>query len=363
MVLPLIAIHGRDLAGATPASIGVALGVYGLLQGLLQIPFGRWSDRLGRKRIVLIGTALLVVGLLVTAGARDILGFIIGRALQGSGAITGAAYAWIADGIPEDRRTRAMGVAALAVGAAAIASFLGGPLLYSVVSVPTMFFACAVLAALVWAYVLVGMKDDAVPRASAGPSLVALLRTPDLRRLVIAGFLVNYIFTAVCFIVPLMLAESLGARHLWKALIPAAVIGLIVMRVATRRADEGRVTTVAALCCAAFLPSALCLLTGHPLAVTAGTAAFMAGYLGLTALLPAGVTRVADERARGTATGAYNTALFLGSFVGGTVTGMLWGVAPVAATSAIVVAWAPAQVMLMRLSSPEWRQPTRQAAG
>ncbi|MBM4441226.1 MAG: MFS transporter [Candidatus Rokubacteria bacterium] len=354
VALPFIAIHGQDLAHSTPALIGLALGIYGLLQGLLQIPFGRWSDAVGRKRVVLLGTAALIVGLVVSAVATDIVWFVIGRALQGAGAITGVAYAWIADHTADDRRSRAMGVAGLAVAGAALVSFVVGPLLYRVLSVPQIFLVCAALVTLVWIFVLLGMRDAAAapPDVAARRPLGAILRMTELRRLVVVGFLVNYLFTAVCFVVPLVLAESLGARELWKALIPAALVGIVAMRVATRRADAGRFASTAAACCAAVLPIVPGLWIGHPLAVTIGTASFMAGYLGLTALVPAAVTSLAGERARGTASGVYNSALFFGSFAGGTLTGILWGVRPSLATYAMLAAWAAAQLAMLRVPDP-----------
>ena len=354
IALPFIAIHGQDLAHSTPALIGLALGIYGLLQGLLQIPFGRWSDAAGRKRVVLFGTALLVVGLVVSAVATDIVWFVIGRALQGAGAVTGVAYAWIADHTPVAQRSRAMGVAGVAVAGAALASFVGGPLLYRALSVPQIFLVCALLVTLVWIFVLVAMRDATVAAGdvAAAPPLGTILRAGELRWLLVVGFLVNYLFTAVCFVVPLVLAESLDARELWKALIPAALVGIVAMRAATRRADAGRFASTAAACCAAVLPSVVGVWIGHPLAVTIGTASFMAGYLGLTALVPAAVTRLAGERARGTASGVYNSALFFGSFAGGTLTGILWGVHPRLATYAMLAAWAMAQLAMLRVRDP-----------
>jgi predicted MFS family arabinose efflux permease len=350
MVLPFLSLYVQELPGGTPALAGVVIGINGLAQGVLQMPFGAWSDSVGRKRIVLLGMALLVVGLLVAAWARDVAWLIVGRALQGSGAVNGAAYAWIADRTPGDRLSRAMGTAAAAVGVAAVVSFVAGPLLYTVLSLPQIFLLCAVLAALVTVYVAVAMDEGRAREARArGVTPPDVWRSAALWRLVGAGFLANYILMAVAFAMPLLLAGSLG-RHLWKVLIPAALVGVLAMRAATAAADRGRFTSMVWLASLAFLPTGVCLLAGDVLAVALGTALFMAGYLSLSALLPAGISRVAGPAARGSVSGAYSTAAFLGSFAGGVVTGALWGVRPRLALGAVLVAWALGQVLVTRLS-------------
>lgn len=355
LALPLIAVYGTELAGGTPALAGLALGIYGLLQAVFQVPFGRWSDSYGRKRLVLLGTALLIVGLVLAAVATDVTWFIVGRALQGCGAITGVAYAWIADNTAENRRNQAMSMVALAAGGAAIVSFLAGPLLYSLLSLPQIFLLCAVLASFVWVYVFVGMKDQPLlaPVAAAPAAQRHVMGNPLLRRLVAAGFLLNYVLMAVCFVVPLLVARTLGVQELWKVFIPATLIGIAAMRVATRLADAGYFAVVAPISFAAFALSGLFLLIGHTLAVAIGTALFMSGYLALAALLPAAVTRLAGPQARGSATGAFYTAMFLGAFAGGALTGLLWEIDGSISIYMTIAASAIGVLLIMRLTSAQ----------
>jgi hypothetical protein len=153
---------------------------------------------------------------------------------------------------------------------------------------------------------------------------------------------------AICFVVPLQLGGMLGGRSLWKVFVPATLLGLVVVRFVTRAADRGHFVRAASLCLAALIPATACLLVHDPLTVAIGTALFMGSYLGLTAVLPAAVTRIVTADTRGTASGAYNSALFLGSFTGGTVTGALWTADPRAAIVAMVLASILALLIMRR---------------
>ncbi|TRZ98427.1 MAG: MFS transporter [Rhodocyclaceae bacterium] len=354
LVLPFIVIFGTQLEGSTPALVGLALGIYGLLQAFLQVPFGLLSDAFGRKRTILLGNALLALGLLIAALASDITTFIIGRALQGCGAVTAVAYAWIGDNTAPEKRNQAMSFASLAAGSAAVASFLAGPLLYGVLSLPQIFVLCAGLTCFVMLYVGVAMREPA-RRAVATPSPARQL---DLRpggqllRLVAAGFLLNYILMAVCFILPLLIARELGALALWKVFVPATLLGIGAMRVATRLADAGRFTVVSSVSFAAFAGTAFCLTQENVVLLGLGMALFMSGYLVLAALLPAAVSRVADAPSRATATGIFYTAMFLGAFAGGAGTGALWGIHPGAAVAVMIAASAAGLVLAASLPSP-----------
>lgn len=353
LVLPFIAVYGMTLRHSTPALIGLSLGIYGLLQGLLQIPFGRWSDRLGRKNMILGGTLLLVAGLALAAVATDIYTFVAARALQGVGAVTAVAYAWIADATAPERRNRAMGIVGLATGLAAIVSFVGGPLLYRFLTLPQIFLICAGLAGLVWLYLLFGIPAHSAHATQAAAPLAPLLNDKRLRLFIAAGFLLNFILMNFVFVLPLLADEAFGARHLWRVLIPATAVGVLAMRLAVRQADAGRFERVAAAAFAVFLPSALCLVIGGSYVIAFATAFFMAGYFALTALLPAGAMRAVEPEARGGASGAFQCAQFLGAFSGGVSSGLLWQLHPGAALGALIVAAGAGLLIALRLPSED----------
>ena len=354
LALPFIALFGSGLEGGTPALVGLSLGIYGLLQALLQVPFGRASDAFGRKRMILAGTAFLVLGLYLAAVATDIATFIVGRALQGCGAVTAVAYAWIADSTPPEKRNRAMGIGSAASGGAAIASFVAGPLLYGVLSLPQIFFICAGLAGVTMIYVAITM-DESPGRTPSAPSPAG---RPDLRpdgpfvRLIVSGFLLNFVLMAVCFIAPLLIDRELGARELWKIFIPATLLGIAAMLGGTRLADAGHFKSVSSISFAAFAGTALCLLQGGVAALLLGTTLFMSGYLILAALLPAAVSGLADASFRASATGGFYTAMFLGAFAGGTATGALWGIDPRAPAMLMIAASLAGLALVAMLPSP-----------
>ena len=357
VALPLIAVYVIGLDGGSPAIAGVALGVFGLFQALLQIPFGRWSDRAGRKTMVLAGTALLVAGLLIAAVADSVALFVVGRALQGAGAITGTAYAWIADRTPHEEHNRAMGVAAVAAAIGAIASFLCGPLLYSVLSVPRVFAICAAIAALNFIYVLVAMDDrPSAPRLrSARPNLPELLRIGGVRPLLMAGFLLNYVLMAVSFVLPLAVERASDAHDLWKVIVPAIIVGILAMRGATRLADRGHSAILCIIAFAAFIPAGISFLVPELRVIAIGATLFMAAYLSLFALLPAAAARRAGSSARGTVNGALQTAMFLGAFAGAVATGFLWGWSPPAAVAGVGAAAALGLLAVLKLASGRQR--------
>lgn len=352
LALPFISIYGTTLQGSTPFLIGLALGIYGLLQGLLQVPFGLCSDRFGRKNLILAGTLLLVAGLALATVAENIFTFIMARALQGVGAVTGVAYAWIADATPPEKRSRAMGLASLATGLAAVLSFIGGPLLYRVLSLANIFLLCAVLAGLVWLCVLLGVPagQRRAADSKAPVAMSSLLRHRALKLFTVAGFLLNYIMMSFVFVLPLLADDVLGARNLWKILIPATIAGVLAMRLATRAADADHFNRVVCIAFAAFLPCALGFLISNSIAMLCAAMFFMAGYFSLTALLPAGVTRAVDERIYGSASGLFQSAQFLGAFAGGTASGFLWQFHPGASLGALAVAAGAGLLVCLRLS-------------
>jgi len=355
LALPFIALYGAALDGGTPALIGLSLGIYGLMQGLLQIPFARWSDRLGRKSLVVCGTLMLVAGLALAAAAEDMATFIAARALQGAGAVSGVAYAWIGEATAPEARNRAMGVVGAVTAVAAVLSFIGGPLLYRVLTLPQIFMVCAGLAGLVLLYVLVGMPAGAArPAAARTPApLRPLLADGQVRRFAVAGFLLNFVLMSFVFVMPVLADQVLGAREMWKILIPATLAGVLAVRIAAPLADGGWYKRTAALAFGLFLPAAFWLLIGHAVALAVGSAFFMAGYFILTALLPAGVTRSVDETAQGTASGILQSAQFLGAFLGGVLSGVLWQVHPGAVLGLLIAAAGGGLFVMLRLSTEQ----------
>nr|WP_242859916.1 MFS transporter [Clostridium drakei] len=165
MILPFMSVYGNTLLYNTPVLVGIALGIYGLIQGIMQMPFGSLSDRIGRKNVLTIGSLFLASGLALAAIADNIYLLIIARALQGIGAIAAVCFSWIGDNIPDEKRNQSMSIVGMFSGSAAVIGFVGGPFLYNIISVPKMFAGCSVLVFLSWIYIVIFIKKDKAKEA------------------------------------------------------------------------------------------------------------------------------------------------------------------------------------------------------
>jgi MFS family permease len=181
--------------------MGLAMGCYGLIQGVMQLPLGRLSDKIGRKYVLTIGSLVLALGLALAACATDIYILILARVLQGLGAIAAVCFSWIGDNIDEQRRNRSMSIVGIFNGLAAVLGFIGGPLLYHVISVPQMFAGCSVLVLLSWIYIMVFVKKDNIKAGQKHSKInyIELFRNKVFVRLSFSAFLMNYLmFFNIC---------------------------------------------------------------------------------------------------------------------------------------------------------------------
>lgn len=223
MVLPVLATYGMDLAGATPALIGLAIGAYGLTQAVLQIPFGVISDRIGRRPVIYLGLVVFALGSLLAAQADSIWGVIAGRILQGAGAISAAVMALLSDLTREQHRTKAMAMIGMSIGLSFAVAMVIGPLVTRAFGLSGLFLATAGLAlvgiALIAFVVPSGHKalqhrESGVARQALGPTL----RHPDLLRLDVGIFVLHAILMASFVALPLAFVERGGLpkeQHWW----------------------------------------------------------------------------------------------------------------------------------------------------
>jgi len=330
LILPVFALYARDLPGATPIAVGLALGIYGLTQALLQIPFGLASDRFGRKPLITLGLAIFILGSIVAATAQTIEWIIVGRALQGAGAVASAVLALTADLTRESVRTKAMALIGVSIGFSFLAALMIAPALTPIIGVPGLFWMTAVLAAMsVLVLWLVVPVAPVTPRPRVKGALGRVLREPHLMRLNFGIFMLHATLTALFVAVPVMLVDGAGidlAVH-WKVYVPVmlasipALILLVRMSHApggTRRAlVAGAVVLIISLLVLAAAQTSLVLLV-------IGLILFFSGFNGLEAMLPSLTSRIAPAELKGTALGAFNTLEFLGIFLGGVVGGVLY---------------------------------------
>ncbi len=330
LILPVFALFAEDLPGATPFLTGLAIGIYGLTQAMLQIPFGLVSDRIGRKPVILGGLALFAIGSVVAANATEIHWIIVGRALQGSGAVAAAIMALAADLTREEQRTKVMATIGMTIGASFMLAMIVGPALNAWVGVPGIFWVTAGLAVLgmaMIAWVVPTPLRSTVHRdAEPVPAMFRrVLSNLELLRLDLGIFSLHLILTSLFLAVPLVLRDVgvAPADHalVYLPIMLIAIVGMVPFVIMAEK--KGRMKGVF-LGAVGTLGLAQLLLWrfGHsfwPLVL--GVAVFFVAFNLLEAILPSLVSKTAPADAKGTAMGVYSTSQFAGAFVGGALGG------------------------------------------
>ena len=331
MVLPVLAVHAAaHLEGGNNRTlVGLALGIYGLSQALLQVPFGMASDRLGRKPVIVFGLALFALGSFVAAGGTSIWTVIVGRAMQGMGAISAAVMALAADLTREQHRIKIMAMIGASIGLTFAVSLMVAPPLYRLIGMGGLFSVIGVLALAAIAVVLfiVPPQPARAEVREAGATLGGVLRNVELLRLNFGIFVLHMTQVAMFVVVPVALVhDGLDVQSHWKVYLPAVLVSFALMippiLLAERRGKTKQLFLAAILGMLGVQAGFglwLDSLTGVALTLTA----FFVAFNILEASLPSLVSRIAPAGARGTAIGVYNTTQSLGLAAGGAVGGWL----------------------------------------
>ncbi len=331
MVLPILALYGQDLAGATPALLGIALGVYGITQAILQIPFGAASDRYGRKPLILGGLLIFLFGSVVAAYSTHVYGLILGRALQGAGAISGVVLALLADYTRPQERSKAMAVVGAVIGFSFVIAVILGPWLASFSGLSGVFLFTAALAVL---GLIVVARLPQVPPLQVHPDrkfdrhmLASVVGNINILVLSIGIFLLHMTMTALFAALPVeLVSRGLSAESLGKVFAPVMVLSFVFMlpliMVAERRFMHLPILRLAAV----FILVSLGVLYWFENTVSAIVALllFFVGFNVIEASLPSLLSRKASESIRGTALGVFSSGQFIGAAVGGVVGGWLF---------------------------------------
>jgi MFS family permease len=331
MVLPVLSLHAGELAGATPLMTGLALGGYGLAQAALQIPFGVWSDRFGRRRVIAGGLLLFAVGSVMAAVASDVAWLVIGRVMQGAGAIAAAVVALLADATRSEFRARAMAILGASVGVAFAIGMIAGPTLAARYGVPFLFWLTAGLSVLAAIWVVAGVPRPPghVHHASVEWTpghITEVLRDPGMVRVDLGAFFLHSHVTAMFVVGPRLLTQHLPLEHHGTVYLVLVPLGLVVMGLTAYFADRRGLLKQAVLggvgCVAG---SALFMIGGFdqfiPLSAAMGFTILAVATAEPAA--PSIVTHLANDSARGTAAGLYHMCQFTGSFFGGLVGGYM----------------------------------------
>lgn len=331
MVLPIFSVYANTLPGATPLLLGISLGIYGLTQAFFQIPFGIWSDHHGRKPIITLGLAIFALGSIITSLSHSIIGVIIGRALQGSGAVGSATLAMVADSTRNEHRTKAMTIIGMAIGGSFTLAMVMGPLLNSWLSVPNIFMLCAVLAAIA-ILMLYTLVPNAAKKALTGETswlaadFKAVLLDKELLRLNGGILILHAILTASFIIIPIVLKNEvhLANHQQWTLYLPVLVLAALTAFPLISLAEQKQlhkqlfICTISTLLIAELLlPRLLHHLAGSIISLWL----FFTAFTLLEGMIPAFVSKQVPADKRGTAMGIYSTCQFLGIFLGGVIGG------------------------------------------
>lgn len=349
VILPVFAIYAEGLPGGDNLTlVGIALGIYGLTQAILQIPFGWWSDRYGRKPVIYIGLAIFAAGSFIAALGSHIYIVILGRMLQGAGAISAAVMALMADLTRDEHRSKAMAMIGSTIGATFAFSLVLSPWLNRVIGVPGIFAMTGVLvlAAMGVVYALVPDVPQR-PRHAAARGLeqfAAVLRDPQLARLYYGVFVLHAVLMALFIAVPLDLRSSgLPVDQHWQVYLPVMAGSFVLMLPAilgTGRPGRLKAVFIGAIALLLLVQIAMPWMAGGAWPIAAFLLAFFTAFNVLEAHLPTLVSRIAHENSRGVAIGVFSSLQFLGAFFGAVAGGFLysrWATAGIVIFDAILL--------------------------
>jgi MFS family permease len=331
LVLPVFALEAQKYPGGdNPALVGLAMGVYGLTQGLLQLVFGMASDRLGRKRVIVFGLLIFAAGSFLAGAAGSLVELILGRMLQGAGAISAVVTALLADQTRDAVRTKAMALVGASIGLMFALSLVAAPVLTALMGLSGLFVLTGVLAltgvaVVIWAVPAEPARHVNVVRGK----LSDVLRDVPTLRLNFGVFVLHAVLLAMWVAVPAMLVDAgLPKAHHWWVYLPAVFASFIVMGLTLfplERRGYLRAVFLGAVALIGLVQVGLALAASAPgiAVLSALLFAFFCGSNILEASQPSIASRAAPAHARGAALGFYNTLQSLGFFAGGVVGGLL----------------------------------------
>lgn len=334
MLLPVLSLFTEQMPGSTPKLVGLTIGIYGLTQAILQIPFGLLSDRFNRKSIIVIGLLLFFAGSVVAALATDIYGVLVGRALQGCGAVSAAVMALLADLTQEVNRTKAMATIGASIGVSFGVAMTLGPVIAHHFGISGIFWLIAILsllAILVILFFVPNPQKITLHRdAEYVPSeLSSVIKNADLLRLNYGIFALHLILMASFVVVPLLLRDAgLQSGSHWLVYLPvlvtsmAAIIPFVIIAEKKRQMKKVFVGAIITLILA---NSGFVLFHGQLIGLIACLWVFFCGFNLLEATLPSLISKTAPGDLKGTAMGIYSSAQFIGAFIGGASGGWLYG--------------------------------------
>ena len=331
IVLSVLSQYALSLEGGTPFLAGVALGGYALTQAFLQVPFGVVSDKLGRKKTILVGLLIFALGSIVAAVADNIYVLLLGRFLQGAGAIGSVVTALIADQVREDQRAHAMAVMGMTIAMSFAASMIIGPLVAGAWSVSALFWMTAVLAltALVILFTAVPEPPEIVHHYSEEEAQIKhVFKDKELVRMYITFLFHSSTMAIAFFLIPILMKHDFGmsTMEFWKVYLPAVVFGILAMGPAAVFGEKYAKGKQIFLISIGFIAAAFALMgfTSSFWSFAVGAVFFFIGFNMFEPLLQSFVSKFAKVHQKGAALGVANTFAYVGIFLGGALGGFIY---------------------------------------
>ncbi len=332
MILPVFAIYGEQLLGYSPFWVGLAIGAYGLTQAIFQIPMGLLSDKFGRKPVILTGLVVFLIGSIIAAMSTTIYGVVIGRAIQGMGAIASATLALAADLTREEQRPKVMATIGMFIGLSFTFAMILGPIVAEAFGLSGLFWFIGMLTIMAMGLMLfaVPYSINKAPRGDnvALPSKIThLIRHPELSRLNVGVFILHMALTA-CFVTlpKLFVASGLDLDSHWKIYLPTLIssfflmVPFMIFAIQKQKETQMFTASVVLLCVALLMLWLLPLGLGT---LILSTVLFFTAFNYLEATMPSILSRIAPAGVKGTVMGLYASSQFFGAFVGGVLGGVL----------------------------------------
>ena len=332
MLFPVISVYAtNEYQNTTPLLIGLTIGIYGLTQAFFQIPFGYLSDRFGRKPLLYIGLCLFLLGSILAAISTNIIYVILGRALQGSGAISAVLMAFLADSISEENLSKANAFVGFQIGLAFMLSFLIGPTIASISGLSGIFWSIALLSVI--SLTLVASLPHTKPINYYRLSVEEFKKVlnPKLLRLDFSAFILHLMLASAFIVMPLLLVENniINIADNWKLYLPAMMmsfIGMVPLIILAEKLQKTKLIlliSIALLIISQFLFYELILNFSIFLIVLT---LFFIAFNTIEAILPSLLSRTASYSKRGLAMGVFSTSQFLGTFFGGAIGGLIYDI-------------------------------------
>ena len=331
MLFPVMSVYAGDYDSSTPILIGMAIGIYGLTQALLQIPFGYLSDRFGRKPILIIGLLIFLIGSIIAATASNIIFVVIGRALQGGGAISAVLMAFLADSISEDNRAKANAFVGFQIGAAFMLSLIIGPIVTSRIGLSGLFWVIGLLSII--AMLIVVSLEHSRPinyyRLSFGAFKETLSR--ELIAVDFSVFSLHLILASGFIVMPLLIMENqiVSMINNWQLYLPAVLLSFIGMIPLIIISEKFKKTKYILLLSVFLLiiSQIIFYISNLNFSVFLITLTiFFVAFNTVEAILPSLLSKTASASKRGLAMGIFSTSQFLGTFIGGVIGGLIYDI-------------------------------------